>query len=54
MGMTIDKTVKNKVTVNVATQGKKIKTDTKAGKKERKKKNQYLRKQQDNMQTNKC
>ena len=25
MGMTIDKTVKNKVTVNVATQGKKIK-----------------------------
>lgn len=50
MGMTIDKTVKNKVTVNVAIQGKKIKTDTKAGKKE----NQYLRKQQDNMQTNKC
>lgn len=39
MGMTIEKTVKNKVTVNVATQGKKIKTDTKAGKKERKKKN---------------
>ena len=42
MGMTIDKTVKNKVTVNVATQGKKIKTDTKAGKKERKKISIYV------------
>lgn len=37
MGMTIDKTVKNKVTINVATQEKKIKTDTKSWKKEIKK-----------------
>ena len=35
MGITIDKTVKIKVTINVATQEKRIKTDTKAGKKEK-------------------